>query len=91
MIMVEQSIKSLYSSAESQRIAIEQSWDSNTAEYQQRLAAALETYNECLSLTDRLSLFSPNESLEDLVSGDLQYVCYTVISCGIANPSKDIF
>ncbi|EHL00151.1 hypothetical protein M7I_3917 [Glarea lozoyensis 74030] len=72
--MAEQSIKSLFNSAESQRKAIESSWDSNTAEYQQNLFAAIETYSECLKVADRLSLFSPNETLEDLVSGDLQYL-----------------
>jgi immunoglobulin-binding protein 1 len=72
--MAEQSIKSLFSSAEHQRKGIEDSWDSNTATYQQNLAAAISTYEACLKLADRLSLFSPNETLEDLTSGDLQYV-----------------
>lgn len=72
--MAEQSIKSLFSSAERQRKDIEASWDSNTATYQQNLAAAISTYEDCLKLADRLSLFSPNETLEDLTSGDLQYV-----------------
>jgi hypothetical protein len=52
---------------------IEASWDSNTATYQQNLVAAISTYESCLQLADRLSLFSPNETLEDLTSGDLQY------------------
>jgi hypothetical protein len=72
--MAERSIKSLFSSAERQRKDIEASWDSNTATYQQNLAAAISTYEDCLKLADRLSLFSPNETLEDLTSGDLQYV-----------------
>ena len=72
--MAEQSIKSLFSSAERQRKDIEASWDSNTATYQQNLAAAISTYEDCLKLADRLSLFSPNETLEDLTSGDLQCV-----------------
>ncbi|TVY25860.1 Uncharacterized protein LHYA1_G005656 [Lachnellula hyalina] len=72
--MAEQSIKSLFSSAERQRKDIEASWDSNTAEYQQNLAAAIKSYDDCLKLTDRLSLFSPNETLEDVTSGDLQYL-----------------
>ncbi|KAG4429772.1 hypothetical protein IFR05_014750 [Cadophora sp. M221] len=72
--MAEQSIRSLYSSAEKQRKDIEASWDSNTATYQQNLAAAIATYDDCLKLADRLSLFSPNETLEDLTSGDLQYL-----------------
>ena len=70
--MAEQSIRSLYSSAEKQRKDIEASWDSNTATYQQNVAAAIATYDDCLKLADRLSLFSPNETLEDLTSGDLQ-------------------
>ena len=75
--MAEQSIKSLFSSAERQRKDIESSWDSNTAEYQQNLAAAIQNYEDCLKVADRLSLFSPNETLEDLTSGDLQYALYT--------------
>lgn len=72
--MADQSIKSLFSSAERQRKDIEASWDSNTATYQQNLAAAITAYENCLKLADRLSLFSTNETLEDLTSGDLQYV-----------------
>jgi hypothetical protein len=71
--MAEQSIKSLFSSAEHQRKDIESSWDTDTAIYQQNLAAAIATYDDCLKLADRLSLFSPNETLEDITSGDLQY------------------
>ncbi|PBP21905.1 type 2A phosphatase-associated protein 42 [Diplocarpon rosae] len=72
--MTEQSIKSLFRLAEQQRKDIEASWDSNTATYQQNVAAAIATYDDCLKLADRLSLFSPNETLEDLTSGDLQYL-----------------
>ena len=78
--MAEQSIKSLFKSAESQRRDLESSWDSNTAQYQQNLAAAISTYEDCLDLADRISLFSPNETLEDLTSGDLQYACACFIS-----------
>jgi immunoglobulin-binding protein 1 len=79
--MAEQSIKSLFSSAERQRKDIEASWDSNTATYQQNLAAAISTYQDCLKLADRLSLFSPNETLEDLTSGDLQCVSAAILGC----------
>lgn len=71
--MAEQSIKSLFASAERQRLEIESSRDSNTAAYQENLAAAITNYHNCLQLADRISLFSPNETLEDLSSGDLQY------------------
>lgn len=72
--MAEQNIRSLFSSTERQRKDLESSWDSNTATYQQNLAAVISTYEDCLELADRISLFSPNETLEDLISGDLQYV-----------------
>ena len=71
--MAEQSIRSIFDSAERQRTEIESSWDTNTATYQQNLVAAISTYEDCLKLTDRLSLFSPNETLEDLTSGDIQW------------------
>ena len=74
--MAEQTIKSLFSSAERQRKEIESLWNSNTATYQQNLAFAISTYDDCLKLADRLSLFSPNETLEDLSSGDLQYAFF---------------
>jgi len=70
--MTEQNIKSLFSSAESKRQTIEASWDTNTTTYQQNLASAIADYEDCLRLADRLSLFSPNETLEDLASGELQ-------------------
>lgn len=69
--MADQSIRSLFTSAERQRESIESSWETNTATYQENLAAAISTYQECLKLADRLTLFSPNETLEDLTSGDL--------------------
>lgn len=70
--MTDQNIKSLFNSAESQRQDIESSWDSNTATYQQNLTSAIASYEDCLKLADRLSLFSHNETLEDIASGDLQ-------------------
>jgi immunoglobulin-binding protein 1 len=70
----QQTIKSLFSSAERQRKDIEASWDTNTPAYQTNLAAAITSYESCLELADRQALFSSNETLEDVTSGDLQYV-----------------
>ncbi len=70
--MAEQSIKSLFHSAESKRNAVETAWDSSSSTYKENLAAAITTYEECRQVADRLSLFSPNETLEDIASGDLQ-------------------
>ncbi|KAL3420340.1 TAP42-like family protein [Phlyctema vagabunda] len=72
--MTEQNIKSLFNAAERQRQVIESSWDTNTATYQQNVAAAIASYEDCRQMVDRLSLFSPNETLEDITSGDLQYL-----------------
>jgi hypothetical protein len=69
-----QSIKSLFSSAEQQRKAIEASWDSTSPSYQTSVSAALSSYQTCQELVDRHALFSPNETLEDITSSDLQYL-----------------
>ena len=70
--MEDQSIKSLFERAESKRNAVETAYDTGTAIYRENLASAIATYEQCRQLADRLSLFSPNESLEDIASGDLR-------------------
>lgn len=70
--MEDQNIKSLYVKAERYRQEIESSYDSSTDTYRQNLLAAIESYEECRKLVDRLALFSPNESSDDISSGDLQ-------------------
>ncbi|CAG8979866.1 hypothetical protein HYALB_00002639 [Hymenoscyphus albidus] len=73
--MAEQSIKSLFAAAEEKRRALEFSpFPSQDPANQKILAAALSNYVKCLDLANRLSLFSPNETLEDLNSGDIQYL-----------------
>ncbi|KAK8212123.1 type 2A phosphatase-associated protein 42 [Phyllosticta capitalensis] len=67
------SLRALFADAESKRKALESSYDSNSEEYQDSLASTIATYNECSKAADQVSLFSPNESLEDVSSGDLQY------------------
>jgi immunoglobulin-binding protein 1 len=73
--MSDQSIRTLFRSAESKRDAVETSRDSSSSTYRENLAAAIATFEECRQLADRLSLFSPNETLEDIATGDLQYAC----------------
>ncbi|KAM3069605.1 Type 2A phosphatase-associated protein 42 [Clarireedia jacksonii] len=72
--MTDSSLKSLFDSAERQRLAIESSWSSNTQSYQQDVASTIKIFEDCCKLRDSLSLFSPNEILEDVNSGDLQYI-----------------
>ena len=74
--MADQNLKSLFNSAELLRSNIETSWETNAETYQQNIASAVAKYEDCRVLADRLSLFSPNETLEDITSGDLQYVLY---------------
>ncbi|KAF4541667.1 TAP42-like protein [Lasiodiplodia theobromae] len=69
-----QSLRALFSSAEAKRKDLEATYDSNSDAYQQKLSSAIATYEECLKVADRVSLFSPNETLEDVSSGDIQYM-----------------
>lgn len=71
-----QSLRAVFSTAESKRKEVENSWDTNTATYQENLLAAITSYEQCLQIADRISLFSPNESLEDIGSGDIQYAVW---------------
>jgi immunoglobulin-binding protein 1 len=70
--MAENCIKSLFNSAQNKRHGVETALDSTSSIFKENLAAAIASYEECRLLADRLSLFSPNETLEDISSGDLQ-------------------
>ena len=73
--MTDQNIKSLYARAERRKAEVEQAYDRTNATYHDNLAAAIENFQECRVLADRLSLFSSNETLEDIATGDLPCVC----------------
>lgn len=70
--MTDHSIRTLFSAAESKRKAVEISRESSSSTNRENLAAAIATFEECRQLADHLSLFSPNETLEDVATGDLQ-------------------
>ncbi|RKF71903.1 Uncharacterized protein C63.05 [Golovinomyces cichoracearum] len=72
--MADQNVKTLYDSGEKQRQQVDSACSSTTAADQQRILDAISTYEECLKLVDRSSLFSPNETVEDLTANDLQYL-----------------
>lgn len=67
------SIRAVYDDAEKRREIIENS-PNNSSTFQESLLAALQLYEQCLSIADRISLFSPNESLEDITSVDLHFL-----------------
>jgi hypothetical protein len=73
--MTDQNIRTLFRSAESKRDAVETYRDNSSSTYRENLAAAIATFVDCRQFADRLSLFSPNETLEDIATGDLQYAC----------------
>ncbi|KAI9821878.1 MAG: hypothetical protein M1827_002460 [Pycnora praestabilis] len=70
----QQNIRALFVAAEKQRKGIESLWETNSFAYQENLTAAITTYEDCRRLADQISLFSFNETLEDISSGDLQYL-----------------
>nr|CDP30645.1 Putative PP2A regulatory subunit TAP46 [Podospora anserina S mat+] len=66
------SLKAVFADAEAQRIALEtQAFTPNSQEYTDAISSAIKNYQESLHLISHLSLFSPNESLEDLSTSDL--------------------
>lgn len=68
------SLRALFSKAERARQELTSSYEPNSPAFQENLTQTIATYEECLKLSEQISLFSPNESLEDISSGDLQYV-----------------
>lgn len=65
-------IRSLFTSAKTQRNELESSPDPTSSVYQENLEAAITSLEECRKIADRISLFSPNETEDDISSGDLQ-------------------
>lgn len=65
-------LKTAFAEAESKRRELDEFPDSNTESFQDNLSAAIALYEECVKAVDRISLFSPNETLEDVSSNDLQ-------------------
>ena len=67
-------IRSLFASAQAKRKSLEGSPDSITSQYQENLQAAIASIEQCRNLANRISLFSPNETEEDISTTDLQHV-----------------
>jgi immunoglobulin-binding protein 1 len=79
------SLRGLFLKAEKAREELSSSYEPNSPTFQEKLSATIATYEECLKIAEQVSLFSPNETLEDISSTDLQYVenlvIYTDHSC----------
>lgn len=65
-------IRTLFSSAKNQRKELDSSLEPISSFYQENLQAAIKSLEECRKIADRISLFSPNETEDDISSGDLQ-------------------
>lgn len=69
-----QSLRSLYDDAQRLRSSLDQTSGSSSIPFQDTLSQALALYEQCLKVSQQVSLFSPNESLEDVSTGDLPSV-----------------
>ncbi|KAF2682136.1 type 2A phosphatase-associated protein 42 [Lentithecium fluviatile CBS 122367] len=67
-------IRALFLTAERLRNDLSGSYDLNSSTYQENLTTAIATYESCLKLAEQVSLFSPNEILDDVSSSDIQYM-----------------
>ena len=69
----QQSLRELFNAALAARAELE-SLQSASEQYRESLLAALSTFERCRALAANVSLFSPNETEDDVSSGDLQYL-----------------
>ncbi|CAJ2514153.1 Uu.00g022720.m01.CDS01 [Anthostomella pinea] len=67
-------LKSVFQAAEQRRLALEGNYETTSPSYVANLAEALKLYHECTQLVYTISLFSPNESLEDISTSDMPYL-----------------
>ena len=68
----DQSIRGLFAKAERAREELGEAYEPNSPTYQENLEKTIATYIQCLKKTEDFSLFSPNETLEDISSSDIQ-------------------
>lgn len=69
-----QSLRSLFASAKEQKETLGSRSDTNTEAYSDDVNATIAKFQECQRQISILSLFSSNESLEDVSTNDIQYV-----------------
>lgn len=86
----QQSLRELFNTALARRSQLE-SLQSASEQYRENLLAVLSTFEKCRELASELSLFSPNESEDDISSGDLQYlgIDYHVADLSFRAPHGD--
>ena len=72
MAEVHESLSGYFAQAQAQRKQFESALQTNSESSQRTLDSAIAKYSKCMDLADQVSLFSPNESLEDVSTGDLE-------------------
>ena len=70
-----QNLSSLFASAKADKAALENRTDPNSESYRSAVNAVIAKFEDCQRLVGLLSLFSSNEPIEEVSTGDLQYVC----------------
>lgn len=85
-------VRTLFSTSKAQRKELDVIPDSGSALYQENLQAAIATLEECRRIADRISMFSDNESEDDIPTGDLQYpIIRAKLRESMADSHPDIF
>ncbi|KAL4968790.1 IGBP1/TAP42 family protein [Aspergillus stella-maris] len=69
-----QTLKSVFTDAKREKIALETRPDSNSDAYRSDVNATIAKFEECQRLAAALSMFSSNELLEDISTNDLPYL-----------------
>lgn len=70
-----QNLRSLFEAAKSEKSSLEARTDTNTDQYRSDVNSTIANLEECQRLISLVSLFSSNETLEDISTADLQYFC----------------
>ena len=68
-----QNLRSYFNAAKGEKASLESRTDTTTDRYRTDVDSTIDKFAECQRLVSLLSLFSSNESLEDIATADLQY------------------
>jgi immunoglobulin-binding protein 1 len=67
-----QNLQALFVIAKNQKKSVESATETNNESYHELVATAIKRFEECQRFIAQLSLFSDNESVDDISTGDLQ-------------------
>ena len=67
------SLSALFSASENKRQKLDHLPSAMDPEYATLVEAAIDGYRQCLETVGQVSLFSPNETLEDVSTNDIKY------------------